>query len=62
MHLITLAQRQDVMAFFISESMNLLCQTNNRGDNTLKVKQASPNESIWVTTQIHQDERLHKFV
>ena len=62
MHLIILVQRQDVMALSISESMHRIYQVNSRGDNTLKVRQADPSECIWVTSQIHEDERLHKFV
>lgn len=62
MHSIILAQRQDVMEFSISESMNLLHQTNIREDNTLKIRQAAPSEFIWVTSQIYQDKRLNKFV
>lgn len=50
------------MAFFILEGINYLYQANNRGENTLKVRQTAPNECIWVTSQVYEDERLQKYV
>jgi len=53
-----LKQEQNATVFSISEGINLLSQVNNRGDNTLKVRQIGLCEFIWLTSQVHQHDNL----